>query len=141
METDTKKEDSQIGGQDASKTATIESLRVGDTSDARRMQLSFNLWSTLGLVYSITATPIAVGSYLTFSFVLGGPPFYIYGYIFAVTLNIILCVALAEVSSIYPHPSGKSTCLMHTRARGKQDTGQQILRHDTNFSRTYLLGR
>lgn len=71
------------------------------------MRVTFNLWSTLGLVYSITATPIGIGSYLTFSLVLGGAPFYIYGYIFAVSLNIILCVALAEIASIYPHPSGK----------------------------------
>ncbi|KAK5069223.1 hypothetical protein LTR51_008770 [Lithohypha guttulata] len=72
----------------------------------RQMEVSFNLWSTLGLVYSITATPVSIGSYLTFSLVLGGAPFFIYGYIFAVCFNIILCVALAEVASIYPHPSG-----------------------------------
>lgn len=106
---ETTKKDSPASGQAASKTVTIDSVGEGHTSDTRRMHTVFNLWSTLGLVYSITATPIAVGSYLTFSLVLGGPPFYIYGYIFAVTLNIILCVALAEVSSIYPHPSGKWT--------------------------------
>ncbi|KIW18503.1 hypothetical protein PV08_02791 [Exophiala spinifera] len=72
----------------------------------RRMDVTFSLWSTLGLVYSVTATPIAIGAYLSFSLVLGGSPFYLYGYIFAVTFNIVLCVALAEVSSLYPHPSG-----------------------------------
>lgn len=77
----------------------------------RQMKITFNLWSTLGLVYSITATPFGVGSYLTFSLILGGSPFYIYGYIFAVSFNIILCVSLAEISSIYPHPSGKPTIL------------------------------
>lgn len=72
----------------------------------RQMRVTFNLWSTLGLVYSITATPFGVGSYLTFSLILGGSPFYIYGYIFAIFFNITLCVALAEISALYPHPSG-----------------------------------
>jgi len=74
----------------------------------QHMQITFNFWSTLGLVYSVTATPIAIGSYLTFSLVLGGSPFFVYGYIFAVGLNIVLCTALAEISSIYPHPSGET---------------------------------
>ncbi|RDW89922.1 uncharacterized protein DSM5745_01697 [Aspergillus mulundensis] len=74
--------------------------------EERRMEIRFNIWSTLGLVYSTTATPIAVGSYLTFSLELGGSPFYIYTYIFAVTLNIVLCTALAEIAAVFPHPSG-----------------------------------
>lgn len=73
----------------------------------RQMRITFNLWSTLGLVYSVTATPVAIGSYLTFSLVLGGSPFYVYGYIFAVGFNIVLCIALAEISSLFPHPSGE----------------------------------
>jgi choline transport protein len=72
----------------------------------RSLTINFNLWSTLGLVYSLTATPFGVGTYLSFSFFLGGSPFYIYGYIFAVCLNIILCVCLAEMAALYPHPSG-----------------------------------
>jgi hypothetical protein len=72
----------------------------------RSLTINFNLWSTLGLVYSLTATPFGVGTYLSFSFFLGGSPFYIYGYIFAVSLNIILCLCLAEMSALHPHPSG-----------------------------------
>ena len=90
-----------------SKAETTVTSNSNDEGHTRQMRVTFNFWSTLGLVYSITATPIAVGSYLTFSLILGGSPFYIYGYIFAVSLNIILCVALAEIASIYPHPSGR----------------------------------
>jgi len=94
------------------KPTSATSIKESDTAlseegHERQMRVTFNLWSTLGLVYSITATPFGVGSYLTFSLILGGSPFYIYGYIFSVTLNIILCVSLAEISAIYPHPSGE----------------------------------
>ena len=93
------------------KVSPQSSTLVSDSTPAveghrSQMRITFSLWSTLGLVYSITSTPIGIGSYLTFSLVLGGCPFYVYCYIFAVGLNIILCVALAEISAIYPHPSG-----------------------------------
>lgn len=78
----------------------------------RSLTINFNLWSTLGLVYSLTATPFGVGTYLSFSFFLGGSPFYIYGYIFAVGLNIILCICLAEMAAIHPHPSGTQTPIL-----------------------------
>lgn len=91
-----------------SKSSNEMQIESHEEGHERQLRITFNLWSTLGLVYSITATPFGVGSYLTFSLILGGSPFYIYGYIFAVTFNIVLCVALAEISSIYPHPSGTS---------------------------------
>jgi len=84
----------------------------------RNLQITFNLWSTLGLVYSITATPFGMISYLSFTLILGGSPFFIYCYIVAVTFNIILCVALAEVSAIYPHPSGHIYWVGKTAPKG-----------------------
>lgn len=88
---------------------TAETYQTMSNSEghARQMEIRFNLWSTLGLVYSLTATPFGIGAFLSFSLVLGGPPFFVYAYIFAVTFQIILCVALAEIAAIYPHPSGE----------------------------------
>lgn len=116
----------------ASKADTTVTKDSGNEGHTRQMRVTFNLWSTLGLVYSITATPIGVGSYLTFSLILGGSPFYIYGYIFAVSLNIILCVALAEIASMYPHPSGK--CIPSSGREISWDISSP------RKCRTYLLG-
>ncbi|KAL4795361.1 amino acid permease-domain-containing protein [Aspergillus venezuelensis] len=87
-------------------TSSMAEGQIRIHEDERRMSIRFNLWSTLGLVYSTTATPIAVGSYLTFSLELGESPYYTYCYIFAVGLNIILCAALADIAAVYPHSSG-----------------------------------
>ncbi|KAF4973102.1 hypothetical protein FSARC_533 [Fusarium sarcochroum] len=90
-------------------SADAEKRPVTDYAEGhtRDLTVNFNLWSTLGLVYSLTATPFGVGTYLSLNLFLGGSPFYIYGYIFAVSLNIILCVCLAEMSALHPHPSGQ----------------------------------
>lgn len=70
---------------------------------------SFNLWSSLGLQYSLTATPLAVGTYLASVVGVGGSPVFIYGYIFAVLCNLCVCVSLAEIAAVYPHSSGMHT--------------------------------
>lgn len=89
--------------------STTEPLQAVSKSEGhqRKLEITFSLWSTLGLVYSLTATPFGIGAFLSFSLVLGGPPFFIYAYIFAMTFQILLCVALAEIAAIYPHPSGE----------------------------------
>lgn len=66
----------------------------------------FSLFSTLGISYSITATPLSIGTYLSVVVGVGGSPVYFFGYIFAVLMNLTVCFSLAEIASIYPHSSG-----------------------------------
>lgn len=72
------------------------------------LEESFRIWSTLGLQYSITATPLAVGTYLASVIGVGGSPVFIYGYLLGVSLNICVCLCLAELASVYPHTSVQS---------------------------------
>ncbi|KAH8693058.1 amino acid/polyamine transporter I [Talaromyces proteolyticus] len=70
-------------------------------------QRPFNLWSTLGLAFSVTCTPLAIGSYLSVSVGVGGSPVFLFGYIFSALMNLCICISLAEISAIYPHASGQ----------------------------------
>lgn len=76
----------------------------------KTLEQNFSVWSTLGVSYSITATPLAIGSFLVFSIGVGGSPVFLYGYLLSVTLNICICASLAEISASFPHPSGKKLC-------------------------------
>jgi hypothetical protein len=67
----------------------------------------FSIWSTLGISYSITATPLGIGTYLSLIIGVGGSPVYFFAYITAVVFNLFVCASLAEISSVYPHASGK----------------------------------
>jgi hypothetical protein len=82
--------------------------------DVHAPKESFSLWSSLGLQYSLTATPLAIGSYLASVIGVGGSPVFIYGYVFAVLCNLCVCVSLAEIAAVYPHTSG-----MHTSSRSE----------------------
>lgn len=66
----------------------------------------FNVWSTIGFAFSLTATPLGIGSYLVFAMGVGGSPFFTYGYIFVVIMQLGVCLSLAEISSAFPHVSG-----------------------------------
>lgn len=72
-----------------------------------RLKERFSLLSTLGVNTSVTATPLAMGTYLSVIIGVGGSPVIIYGYIVAVTLNLLVCASLSEIASEYPHSSGK----------------------------------
>ncbi|KAF2091723.1 amino acid transporter [Saccharata proteae CBS 121410] len=71
-----------------------------------QLKHSFNIWSSLGLQYSLTSTPLLIGTYLSLVIGVGGSPTFIYGYIVAVVLNLCVCATLAEIAAIYPHTSG-----------------------------------
>jgi hypothetical protein len=74
--------------------------------DVHAPKESFSLWSSLGLQYSLTATPLAIASYLASVVGVGGSPVFIYGYVFSILCNLCVCVSLAEVAAVYPHTSG-----------------------------------
>jgi hypothetical protein len=67
----------------------------------------FSVIAAVGIQYSISATPLAVGAYLTFILGLGGSPYFFFGFIVAAVGQILLCVSLAEIAAVYPHASGK----------------------------------
>lgn len=101
-------------GPEPSKQALSMSLNAPDShqegstlaTEQRVLKERFSVWSTIGIQYSIIATPLAVGSYLTFIIGLGGSPFFIYSYIVAAIGQLMLCLSMAEIAAVYPHVSG-----------------------------------
>lgn len=89
---------------------------TGEVEDASTaLKKTFNIWSTLGISYSITSTPLAIGTYLSLVVGIEGSPGFFFAYILAVSLNLVVCLSLAELSSVFPHTSGKllaAQCLM-----------------------------
>lgn len=81
-------------------------ISVGQVEEVH-LRRQFSFWSTLGLIYSLTAVPISMGNYMAFSIGLGGGPFFIWGFIFSAFMNSLLCLPMAEMSALYPHMSGK----------------------------------
>lgn len=69
-------------------------------------KVHFNLWQTLGMNFSITATPVTVGVYTALTIGLGGFPFYIWALVVASFFQLITCLAIAELASAIPHSSG-----------------------------------
>ncbi|KAH6982403.1 putative choline and nitrogen mustard permease [Ilyonectria destructans] len=80
---------------------------VQEVDERHELHESFSLWSSMGLQYSLTSTPLAVGAYLGSVIGVGGSPVFIYGYILAVLCNLCVCVSLAEIAAVYPHTSGQ----------------------------------
>ncbi|KAF2815115.1 putative choline and nitrogen mustard permease [Mytilinidion resinicola] len=80
---------------------------IHEVDSPHALNESFSLWSSLGLQYSLTSTPLAVGSYLASVIGVGGSPTFIFGYIFAVGCNLCVCLSLAEIAAVYPHSSGQ----------------------------------
>ncbi|CZR67468.1 uncharacterized protein PAC_17367 [Phialocephala subalpina] len=81
---------------------------IGEVVDhAHSLEKRFSLLSTLGVNTSITCTPLAIGTYLSVVIGVGGSPVFVYAYLVAVTLNLLVCASLAEIASSYPHSSGQ----------------------------------
>ncbi|TPX11722.1 uncharacterized protein E0L32_007459 [Thyridium curvatum] len=67
----------------------------------------FSVLAAIGIQFSISATPLAIGGYLTFILGVGGSPFFFYGFIVASIGQIFLCASLAEIAAVHPHASGQ----------------------------------
>ncbi|PGG96979.1 hypothetical protein AJ79_09386 [Helicocarpus griseus UAMH5409] len=96
--------DIEQGKARSSYTSGAEDLKSPDQNGGQKHH--FNLLSCLGMNFSITCTPLTIGTYLSLSIGTGGAPFFFYDFIFSGTGQIILCLALAELASALPHPSG-----------------------------------
>ncbi|KAB8217748.1 amino acid permease-domain-containing protein [Aspergillus novoparasiticus] len=66
----------------------------------------FSLWSTVGVQFSVTGSPLAIGSYLQLVMGAGGSPYFFWCLVVAIMGQFLICVSLAELSSVYPHAAG-----------------------------------
>ncbi|KAL4766869.1 amino acid/polyamine transporter I [Aspergillus nidulans var. acristatus] len=66
----------------------------------------FSLWSTIGVQFSTTASPLAIGIYLQLVVGAGGSPYFFWCLLTAMILQFTTCISLAELSSAFPHTSG-----------------------------------
>lgn len=71
-------------------------------------KVHFTLLSAIGVQYSVTAPPIAIGTYLSLVIGLGGSPAYFWGFILMGVMQTATCLAVAELASAIPHSSGES---------------------------------
>ncbi|CAK3848194.1 Choline transport [Lecanosticta acicola] len=85
----------------------VQDIALGEVRHTR-VKKSFSLLSTLGVSFSITSTPIAIGTYLSVSIGVGGSPVYFFGYILSVLMDLCICASLAEMAAVYPHSSGQT---------------------------------
>ncbi|KAJ5979992.1 amino acid transporter [Penicillium waksmanii] len=86
----------------------METREEGQICDATQLdQNRFNIWSTIGIQFSVTAAPLAIVSYTTLITGVGGSPFYFWGFLVAAIGQILVAVSLAELASAYPHTSGQ----------------------------------
>ncbi|KAL4789697.1 amino acid permease-domain-containing protein [Aspergillus venezuelensis] len=88
----------------ASNISARVSVSRGDMVPA----VHFNLWSALGIQYSLTAAPLALGLYLSLVIGLDGPPVFIRGFLFVGIMQLPVCLAMAELASALPNSSGPS---------------------------------
>jgi choline transport protein len=75
--------------------------------EARELRSRFSVLSAVGIQFSIAATPLAVGSYLTFILGAGGSPFFFYAFLVAAFGQLLVCTSMAEIASAFPHASGE----------------------------------
>ncbi|KAK6460258.1 amino acid/polyamine transporter I [Scheffersomyces coipomensis] len=78
-----------------------------DNDDSQQLEKRFGLWTTIALQYSLICSGLAIGTFLSTVIGVGGSPFLIYGFIFAVTLDLIICFSLAELASAFPHSAAQ----------------------------------
>ena len=75
--------------------------------EARELRSRFSILAAIGIQFSISATPLAVGSYLTFTLGAGGSPFFFYAFLVAAIGQMLVCTSMSEIASVFPHASGE----------------------------------
>lgn len=87
---------------------TVETRGEGQVYEVTQLDKNrFNLWSTIGIQFPVTAAPLGIAGYTTLITGVGGSPFYFWGFLVAVIGQLLIALSLAELSSAYPHVSGK----------------------------------
>jgi len=75
--------------------------------EARELKSRFNIWAAIGIQFSITGTPLAVGVYITLVLGAGGSPYFFYAFLVAAVGQMVVCICMAEIASCFPHASGE----------------------------------
>jgi hypothetical protein len=88
---------------------TFDKAIVGSATDP--LARPFRLWSTLGMQFSVSSTPLSIGTYLSFVIGIGGSPVFFFGYLLSCVMGMCICLSLAEIAAVYPHASGWSSCV------------------------------
>lgn len=70
-------------------------------------KVHFSLLSAIGVQYSVTGAPIAIGTYLSLTIGLGGSAAFFWGYFMMGFFQLTTCLAISELASAIPHSSGK----------------------------------
>lgn len=94
---------------DSAKIINAESIHAADAGlqlEARELKSRFNIWAAIGIQFSISATPLAVGVYITLVLGAGGSPYFFYAFLVAALGQMLVCTCMAEIASVFPHASG-----------------------------------
>ncbi|KAJ9503093.1 hypothetical protein H2202_001247 [Exophiala xenobiotica] len=94
-------------GSPHSATEQTVSIQQAPIQQAPNVEKRFRLWSTLALQCSISATPLAIGTYLATDIGIGGSPVYFFGYVLCGIMNVVICASLSEIAAVLPHPTGQ----------------------------------
>ncbi|KAL2421941.1 Choline transport protein [Exophiala dermatitidis] len=88
-------------------SASLFEVHSGHVGQVAHLKERFNVWSTVGILFSVTNTPVVLGTFLATVVGVGGSPVFIWGYIMGFALNMCICTSLAEIAAVYPHASGQ----------------------------------
>lgn len=83
----------------------IKAESVGDNGSVKP-KVHFSLLGAIGVQYSVTSAPLAIGAYLSLAIGLGGSPAYFWGFFMVGFFQFAVCLVTAEIASAIPHSSG-----------------------------------
>ena len=85
----------------------VEEKAAAEGEIAIKPKVHFSLLGAIGVQYSVTSAPIAIGAYLSLAIGLGGSPAYFWGFFMVGFFQLFVCLATAELASAIPHSSGE----------------------------------
>lgn len=89
-----------------------ESAHKNESIDQGEVQpkTHFSLLGAIGVQYSLTSAPLAIGFYLSMVIGLGGSPAYFWGFVVMGFFQLLVCLAVCELASAIPHSAGSFLC-------------------------------
>ena len=85
----------------------VERVDTTVTTGSIKPQVHFSIWVALGVQYSVTGAPIAIGQYLSLAIAEGGITGYFWGYVVGFVFQGIVCLCICELASALPNSSGQ----------------------------------
>ena len=106
---------------EAEKSAGLKALSISDqfetapTNESGQGEVKpkthFSLLGAIGIQYSLTSAPLAIGFYLSMVIGLGGSPAYFWGFILMGFFQVFVYLAVCELASAIPHSAGSSSII------------------------------